>query len=115
MQIKVSYDNIDTHIRKWCILLDKYFPINNKELEIVIYLVKKQIDYTKRGLKTEEINELMLSTSMRKDISEELKIAPKTLNTYINLLRGNKVLVGNTIHSKLIPQSNLTFIFDGKE
>ena len=109
--VKLKYQTIDHHIKLWCKLLDKYYPISEKELELVSYLIQKQLDYTNRRLEENDINELMLSTKMRKEMSTYFKLDPKTLNTYISLLRGKKVIISNLINNDLIPKDELTFKF----
>ncbi len=109
--IKLKYQIIDHHIKLWCKLLDKYYPISEKELDLVSYLIQKQLDYTNRRLEEVEVNELMLSTKMRKEMSIHFKLDPKTLNTYISLLRGKKVIINNLVNNDLIPKDELTFKF----
>lgn len=111
MQIKIKYKTSDDHIKLWCGIFNKWFNIAPKELELVVFLVKKQIDFYSRNFNEKEINDLMLSTQMRVDICSFLNLNSKTLNTYINTLRSKNILIGNLIHEKLIPSNTLTFNF----
>lgn len=111
MEIVKKFKNKEEHIRYWCELLDKFYPMSSKELDITVFYIKKQLELKERDLPNEEIKAILISDSFRKSLEKSVGINNRLLNTYTCSLRKKKVIVNDMITSNLYPKDQLIFKF----
>lgn len=87
----------------WLTLIQPYLKLRNKEIEVLSKFLEYRYDISKRVSGDEEINYILFSTKIKKDIQADLDISDHVLNNIVSALRKKKYIEGTSINKKLIP------------
>ena len=90
----------------WLTLIQPYLNLRNKEIEVLSKFLEYRYDISKRVSSDDEINYILFSTKIRKDIQGDLDITESSLNNILASLRKKGYIIDNNINKKLIPNLN---------
>lgn len=90
----------------WLTLIQPYLNLRNKEIEVLSKFLEYRYDISKRVSTDDEINYILFSTKIRKDIQGDLDITESSLNNILASLRKKGYIIDNNINKKLIPNLN---------
>lgn len=98
-EIKLGFNNEYKLFRGYVELLQPMFKLRSREADVFAKLL--QLNYDKRDIKNlEDRFSLVLSTKMRKQILEDLKIKDNVLQNTLSILRKKNMIIDNKVPSK---------------
>lgn len=98
-EIKLGFNNEYKLFRGYVELLQPMFKLRSREADVFAKLL--QLNYDKRDIKNlEDRFSLILSTKMRKQILEDLKIKDNVLQNTLSILRKKNMIVDNKVSAK---------------
>lgn len=87
----------------WLTLIQPYLKLRNKEIEVLSKFLEYRYNISQKVNGDEEINYILFSSKIKKEIQADLDISDYTLNNIISSLRKKKYIEGVNINKKLIP------------
>lgn len=87
----------------WIKILQSFLKLGKKEQLVLSKILYNRYILTQEIKNKAIVEDLVLSTGIRKKIKDELKIDSASFNNILSALRKKKLLVGNKINNKIIP------------
>lgn len=88
----------------WVEFLRPLHKINPRDVEVMAMFLYKRHQLSKKISDEDLLNKTLMSSSMRKEIREELNINVGYFQVIMNHLRNKKAIVDNKINPKFIPK-----------
>ena len=95
---------LDTDFFKWwCIVLRPIVSLTNREVEVVASYLKQRWKLSKAISDPTLLDKMMMSEDIKKVIQKECNLTSKHFYVLISNLKKNKVIIGNSLNPRLIP------------
>ncbi len=101
--VTVPADLSKDFFRKWCIFLRPFINLTNREIDVIASFLKQRWELSKRVQDPAILDAMVMSDDTKRKVMEECNITLKHFYVVISNLRKNKVLLGNIINPRLIP------------
>lgn len=88
----------------WLMILQPFLNLRNQEVAVLAKLLYYRHSISKEVKNKAIIDDLLFNTTTRKKIAAELKIKEYSFNNTLTALRKKKLIVNNSINSKVIPK-----------
>lgn len=93
----------------WLTLLQPFLNLRDQEKKVLAALLYYRYTIEQQVKNKVIADELLFNTKTRKKIKEELEIESYSFNNILSSLRKKKLIVNNTLNSKIIPQVEPNF------
>ena len=95
---------LDTGFFKWwCVFLRPFVKLTDREIDVMSSFLKQRYELSKHITDPAILDEMVMSENTRKKVMEECKITLQHFYVVMSNLRKNKVITGNIINPRLIP------------
>lgn len=89
--------------RWWCVFLRPFIKLTKRETDVVASLLKHRYELSKVVSDSSVIDSIMMSDEIKKKILEDCDMSVQHLYVVMGNLKKNKVIIGNTINPRLVP------------
>lgn len=89
--------------KKWCIFLRPFIKLTDREVDVIAEFLYQRHLLQKTTSDPASLDILLMSDETRKKILEACNITQQHFYVVMSNLRKNKVIIGNSINPKLIP------------
>lgn len=89
--------------RWWCIFLRPFVDLTEREIDVVSSFLKQRWELSKHISDPAILDTMLMSEESKKKVIEECHITQPHFYVIMSSLRKNKIIVDNTINSRLIP------------
>lgn len=87
----------------WCVFLRPFIKLTNRETEVISSFLKQRWELSKNISDPAILDTMVMSENIKNKVIEECNITQQHFYVVMSNLRKNKVIVGNTINPRLIP------------
>ena len=87
----------------WCIMLRPFINLTNKEIDVVASFLHQRYELSKSITDPTILDTMVMSNDTKLRVIEECKITQQHFYVIMSNFRKNKVIVGNVLNPKLIP------------
>ena len=87
----------------WCVFLRPFVPLTNREIDVMACFLKHRWELSKVTADPAALDILLMSEETKRKVIEECGITLQHFYVVMSNLRKNKVILGNIINPKLIP------------
>ena len=96
--------SVDTDFfRWWCVFLRPFVKLTEKETDVIACFLKHRWELSKKISDPAALDILLMSEDTKKKVIEECDINLQHFYVVMSNLRKHKVLIGNVINPRLIP------------
>lgn len=96
--------SLDTSFFKWwCVFQRPIVRLTDREIDVIASFLKQRYELSKHITDPAILDEMVMSENTRKKVMEECKITLQHFYVVMSNLRKNKVITGNIINPRLIP------------
>lgn len=93
----------------WLMLLQPFLKLRDQERQVLASLLYYRHTIEQQVKNKSIIDELLFNTKTRKKIREELDIESYSFNNILSSLRKKKLIVNNSLNTKVIPKVQQDF------
>lgn len=87
----------------WCIMLRPFVNLTNKEIDVIASFLHQRYELSKSISDPQILDTMVMSNDTKNKVIEECKITQQHFYVIMSNFRKNKVIVGNVLNPKLIP------------
>ena len=87
----------------WCIFLRPFINLTNRETDVIASFLKQRWELSKKTSDPAILDTMVMSEITKNKVIEECNITQSHFYVVMSNLRKNKVIVGDTINPRLIP------------
>ena len=107
--------NTDSIVRTWLTLISGLTGFTEREIDVMEVLLEKRTELVNEGIKSPYLNEMLFSTTSRKEYYSKLGISEYNFTNLLGTLRKKRGLImgdnGEDVDSKLIPAEEMVIKF----
>ena len=107
--------NTDSIPRMWLTLISGLTGFTEREIDVIEVLVEKRAELVNAGIKSPYLNEMLFSTTSRKEYYTKLGISEYNFTNLLGTIRKKKGIVskevGEDIDTRLIPAEEMVIKF----
>lgn len=89
--------------RWWCIFLRPFINLTNRETDVIASFLNQRWELSKNISDPAILDTLLMSEAVKSKVIQECNITQQHFYVVMSNLRKNKVITGNTINPRLIP------------
>lgn len=89
--------------KRWCIFLRPFIPLTNKEVDVMANFLYQRYELSKTVSDPSMLDTLLMSEKIKDRVIKESKISKPHFYVIMSNLRKNKVITGNAINPRLVP------------
>lgn len=93
----------DDFFKWWCIFLRPFINLTNRETDVVAEFLRQRWELSKTTSDPASLDILLMSDETKKKVMKACNITQQHFYVVMSNLRKNKVLLGNNINPRLIP------------
>lgn len=93
----------DDFFKWWCVFLRPFINLTNREIDVMASFLKQRWELSKYISDPGILDTMLMSEDTKAKVQEECKITSQHLYVVMSNLRKNKVIMGNSINPRLIP------------
>lgn len=97
-----TYNSIE-FFKWWCVFLRPFINLTNREIDVIASFLKQRWELSKSISDPAILDTMIMSETTKSKVIEECNITQAHFYVVMSNLRKNKVIVNNTINSRLIP------------
>ena len=95
---------LDTDFFKWwCVFLRPFINLTNREIDVIASFLKQRWELSKYISDPTILDAMVMNDDTKKKVIEECNITLQHFYVVMSNLRKNKVITGNSINPRLIP------------
>lgn len=87
----------------WCIFLKPFINLTNRETDVIASFLKQRWELSKKTSDPAILDTMVMSEATKDKVIEESKITRSHFYVVMSSLRKNKVIIGDTINPRLVP------------
>lgn len=87
----------------WCIFLRPFINLTNREIDVIASFLKQRWELSKSISDPTILDDMVMSEATKWKVIEECHITQQHFYVVMSNLRKNKVIVGNKLQPRLIP------------
>jgi hypothetical protein len=87
----------------WCVFLRPFINLTNREIDVIASFLKQRWELSKYISDPGILDTMLMSEDTKNKVQEECNITSQHLYVVMSNLRKNKVITGNSINPRLIP------------
>lgn len=87
----------------WCIFLRPFIKLTGREVEVIASFLNQRWELSKKISDPAILDTMIMSEATKNKVIEECKITHQHFYVVMSNLRKNKVIIGNTINPRLVP------------
>jgi hypothetical protein len=87
----------------WCVFLRPFINLTNREIDVMASFLKQRWELSKYISDPGILDTMLMSEDTKNKVQEECNITSQHLYVVMSNLRKNKVITGNSINPRLIP------------
>jgi hypothetical protein len=104
----VPVDSMLSFFRWWCVMLRPFVPLTDREMDVMASFLKQRWDLSKTIFDAAMIDTVLMSEDIKKKVIKECGISLQHFYVVMSTLKKKKVINGNIINPKLIPNTRDT-------
>lgn len=89
--------------RQWCIFLRPFIKLTGREIEVIASFLNQRWELSQSINDPMILDTMVMSEAVKNRVIQECGITQQHFYVVMSNLRKNKVIVGNTFNSRLIP------------
>ena len=87
----------------WCVMLRPFINLTNKEVDVIASFLHQRYELSKSILDANILDTMVMSDEVKNKVMKESKITKQHFYVIMSNLRKSKVIIGNVINPRLIP------------
>ena len=92
-----------TFYKRWCIFLRPFINLTNREIDVIAEFLKQRQELSKKISDPAILDTMVMSDETKRKVIDACHITQQHFYVVMSNLRKNKVIVGNIINPRLIP------------
>lgn len=105
--IPVPVTNEVDFFKWWCVFLRPFINLTNREIDVIASFLKQRWELSKHISDSAILDTMVMSEDTKNKVIEECHITQSHFYVVMSNLRKHKVILGNVINPKLIPNIRL--------
>lgn len=89
--------------KKWCIFLRPFVNLTNREIDVIAEFLKQRWELSKVISDPAILDTMVMNDATKKKVMEACNITQAHFYVVLSNLRKNKVIIGNIINPRLVP------------
>lgn len=89
--------------KRWCIFLRPFVNLTNREIDVIAEFLKQRWELSKAISDPAILDTMVMSDDTKRKVMDACNITQQHFYVVMSNLRKNKVIVGNIINPRLIP------------
>lgn len=95
--------NFEDFFKWWCVMLKPFVNLTSKEIEVVASFLYERHRLSKSISDPTILDTMVMSNDVKNKVIEKCKITQQHFYVIMSNFRKNKVIVGNVLNPKLVP------------
>lgn len=101
--ITVPFKDTISFFRWWCILLRPFISLTNREIDVMAEFLKQRYELSKSISDPIVLDSMVMHDTVKRKVMDACNITQQHFYVVMSNLRKNKIITGNVINPRLIP------------